>query len=241
MTRVISRHIGTFGGDRRAALLLVLLGVLLTGRVWLAEHPEHDPWAPLDLRDPPGWATEAKLLALRDDVRACRAVLARSGIAHEALAPAGEGACRREDRTRLGDYPLAPDTPAVTCPASIALLMWQRDVLDPAAQASFGSPIARIEHLGAYACRRLYGRDSGPWSEHATANAIDIAGFVLEDGTRISVLRDWEGESAKARFLRSVRDGACDSFATVLSPDYNAAHADHLHLDMSPRWRGVCR
>ena len=55
------------------------------------------------------------------------------------------------------------------------------------------------------------------------------------------MLRDWPGEGDKARFLRTVRDGACDGFATVLSPDYNAAHANHFHLDMSPRWRGVCR
>ena len=238
---MISRRIGRFAGDRRLALLLIAAGLLLTGRVWLAEHPEHDPWAPLDLRDPPGWATETKLIALREDAPACRAVLERSAIAHDVLEPAGEGACRREDRTRLTDYPLSPTTPPVTCPASIALLLWERDVLKPTAHNIFGSEIARIEHLGAYSCRRLYGRDSGAWSEHATANAIDIAGFVLADGTRISVLRDWSGEGEKAQFLRTVRDGACSSFATVLSPDYNAAHADHFHLDMSPRWRGVCR
>ncbi|MEX0342219.1 MAG: extensin family protein [Erythrobacter sp.] len=222
-------------------LLLVFIGLLLAGRVWLAEHPQHDPWAPLDLRDPQGWATGSKLLALRDDVAACRAVLERSEVAYDALAPVGEGECRRDDRTSLGDYPLSPGTPPVTCPAAIALILWQRDVVDPEAERIFGSKISRIEHLGAYSCRRLYGRDEGPWSEHATANAIDIAGFVLEDGTRINVLRDWSGEGAKERFLRRVRDGACDSFATVLSPDYNAAHADHFHLDMSDRWRGVCR
>jgi hypothetical protein len=40
-----------------------------------------------------------------------------------------------------------------------------------------------------------------------------------------------------------VRDGACRLFATVLSPDYNAAHRDHLHLDEAKRgamWR-ACR
>ncbi|MBU2033606.1 MAG: extensin family protein, partial [Alphaproteobacteria bacterium] len=88
---------------------------------------------------------------------------------------------------------------------------------------------------------RLYGRGEGAWSEHATGNAVDIAGFVLADGTRISVLADWDDEGDKGAFLRRVRDGACDSFATVLSPDYNAAHADHFHLDMSPRWSGLCR
>ena len=73
------------------------------------------------------------------------------------------------------------------------------------------------------------------------ANAIDIADIRLSGGTQISVLRDWEADGPKAEFLRRARDGACDSFATVLSPDYNAAHADHFHLDMSARWRGVCR
>lgn len=237
----ISRRIGEFTGDRRAVLVLIAIGLLLTGRTWLAEHPEHNPWAPLDLRDPVGWATETKLFALRDDMAECRGVLDRSEIAHDVLEPTGEGACRREDRIRLNSLPLSPRPPPVTCPASIALLLWERDVLNSSAMEIFGSKIARIEHLGAYSCCRLYGRDTGPWSEHATANAIDIAGFVLENGTRIDVLRDWPGEGEKARFLRVVRDGACESFATVLSPDYNAAHANHFHLDMSRRWRGVCR
>jgi len=66
----------------------------------------------------------------------------------------------------------------------------------------------------------------------------------LSDGRRISVVGDWQGDDAKARFLRQVRDGACDLFATTLSPDYNAAHRDHLHLDQAARgamgWR-ACR
>ena len=237
----ISTRIGRFAGDRRVIGLLLVLAALIGGRAWLAEHPEHDPWAPLDLRDPPGWATMAKLQALRDDVTACRAVLERSDVAFTALDAQGEGNCARPDRTRLDAYPLSPASPPTTCPVGIALVIWRTDTLEPAARDIFASDLQRIEHLGAYSCRRLYGRDSGAWSEHATGNAIDIAAFVLEDGTRISLLGDWEGENDKARFLRRARDGACKAFATTLSPDYNAAHADHFHLDMSPRWRGVCR
>ncbi|UYV14669.1 extensin family protein [Porphyrobacter sp. ULC335] len=229
----------------RAARLAIIALVLLTGAIagwqWLLVHPQHNPWAPLDLRDPPGWATRTKLARLKGDVDECRAVLARSDVAFTALPATGVGDCARTDRTRLGEYPLAPDTPAVTCPVAAALEIWRRDSVAPAARDILGSELARIEHLGAFSCRRMYGGAEGPWSEHATANAIDIAAFVLEDGQRISVLKDWDGTEAEKRFLRTVRDGACGSFATVLSPEYNAAHADHFHLDQDDRWAGVCR
>ncbi len=233
-----NRH---FAAARRAIAALAVMIAGVGGWQWLLAHPQHNPWAPLDLRDPPGWATRAKLGMLRDDVAECRAVLARSEVAFTALPATGEGACARADRTRLGDYPLAPDTPAVTCPVAAALDIWRRNSVIPASRKILGSEVVRIEHLGAYSCRRMYGGADGPWSEHATANAIDIAGFVLKDGRRISVLKDWKESGAKAEFLRAVRSGACDSFATVLSPDYNAAHADHFHLDQDARWSGVCR
>ncbi len=237
----ISRRIGRFTGDRRVIALLLFAALFVAGRAWLAEHPQHDPWAPLDLDDPPGWATPRKLQAMRSDPGQCREVLGRSDIAFTSLEPAGEGACARPDRLRLGDYPLSPPPPPMTCAVAAGLELWQRNTLEPLAQDLFGSTIARVEHLGVYSCRRLYGRSDGPYSEHATGNAIDIAGFVLKDGTRISVLGDWAGDGDKARFLRAARDGACSAFATTLSPDYNAAHADHFHLDMDARWSAVCR
>ena len=77
-------------------------------------------------------------------------------------------------------------------------------------------------------------------SEHAVANAIDIRGFVLDDGRIVSLARHWSSaKGPEAAFLREVNDGACRFFNAVLGPDYNAAHRDHFHLDMG-RWR-VCR
>ena len=76
-------------------------------------------------------------------------------------------------------------------------------------------------------------------STHATADAIDIAGFDLVDGTRIRLRTDWQEDGPKADFLRAVRDGACDLFDLTLSPDYNQLHADHFHLQ-SRGW-GLCR
>lgn len=239
--RRLSTRIGRFRVDRLLIFALVALGLFAGGRAWLAEHPQHDPWAPLDLNDPPGWATQRKLAALRGDPDECRAVLERSGVAFTTLAPAGEGECRRTDRTVLADARLSPVQPSSSCPVAAGLELWLRRSVGPAAEAIFGSPLARVEHYGTFSCRRLYGHSEGRWSEHATANAIDIAAFVLEDGTRISVLGDWQGEGERSTFLHQVRDGACGIFATVLSPDYNEAHRDHLHFDQATRYSAVCR
>jgi hypothetical protein len=138
---------------------------------------------------------------------------------------------------------LAAD-PGFACPLAAALVVREREVVQAAAQRHFGRRVAGIDHFGSYSCRRMYGRDEGAWSEHARANAFDIAAFRLDDGTRIAVVNDWRDPGAKGRFLREVRDGACRLFATILSPGYNAAHRDHLHLDQAARgewgWR-ACR
>lgn len=228
--------------DRAAFALLIVGALLLAAKAWLDDHPQHNPWAPLDLRDPPGWATSRKLAALRDDPAACRAVLERSGVAFTVLPVVGEGECRLSDRTVLADAPLSPSPPATTCAVGAAFELWLHRGVQPAAQDLLGAWVARIEHLGAYNCRRMYGRDTGRWSEHATGNALDVAAFVLEDGRRISVRQDWAEKGKKAAFLRRVRNEACGVFGTVLSPDYNAAHADHFHLDQASRaFGGVCR
>ena len=228
--------------DSTLALLLVAAALLLAGRAWLAENPQHDPTAPLDLRDERGWATQAKLMSLLGDVEACRAVLDRSEVAYTALEPAGEDQCYRGDRTVLDASELSPRQAPVTCPVAVGYELWVEKDLRPLAREILGSDIAGIRQLGTYSCRRMYGANSGPWSEHATGNAIDIAGFTLEDGRTISLLGGWNGDEDERAFLRAARDAACDSFGTVLSPDYNAAHADHFHLDQgrSPGM-GACR
>ena len=238
----ISRNIGRFRLDRAILWALLLLAVFVGARAWLAQHPEHNPWAPLNLNDPPGWATHRKLAALRNDPAECHAVLERSDVAFEALPAVGEGECRREDRMLLTRAPLAPTVPQTTCAVAAGFELWLRQGVQPTAEALFGQRVTRIEHFGAYSCRRVYGREAGSWSEHSTGNALDIAAFVLADGERINVRADWGGNDEKTVFLHRVRDEACKVFGTVLSPDYNAAHSDHFHLDQAVRgFGGFCR
>lgn len=122
----------------------------------------------------------------------------------------------------------------VTCPLADTLAGWARFGVDRAARQILGSPLVRIETMGSYACRNVAGSERR--SAHATANAIDVAAFVLADGRRISVLQDWyAGDPAERRFLTVVQQSACKRFGTVLTPAYNAAHRDHFHLELSNR------
>ena len=67
----------------------------------------------------------------------------------------------------------------MTATVVAALKLWEWHVVQPAAQRLFGQPVVRITHFGSYSCRRMYGRSSGDFSEHATADAIEGAWSLL--------------------------------------------------------------
>jgi hypothetical protein len=221
---------------RFAVLAVGLIAALLAlglSRGWLSVPPEWSPNVPLDLDAPPNLLTRYKLSRLSDDGDLCARVLAQAAMTYRPLPDETTGPqCGLFDAVTIERT--ASEVGAafsLTCRTAVALALWEKHAVAPAAERHFGSPVQRIEHFGSYACRNVYGRPSATRSRHATAEAFDVAGFVLADGRRIRVLGDWNESSPAASFLHDVRDGACRFFDGVLSPDYNAAHRDHLHLD----------
>lgn len=136
---------------------------------------------------------------------------------------------------------LSPAQPLLRCEAALALSIWRRQVVEPAAREILGSDVVQIDQMGAYSCRNVNGAASGRRSAHARGNAFDVGGFRLRDGRRITVLDHWSGDGPEARFLRRIRDEGCQIYGTVLSPDYNAAHRDHLHLEIREETWTMCR
>ncbi len=238
------------------------LGLLACGLFFLLDAfapPQDLPWKPLDLRQPIGWATADKIARLEVDDRASpQQVEARTTACLALLRQAGVQVRRGQDRddggfcvvrgaVRLTGGEITPVSPsglAMRCPLAVRHVLWDRHVLQPAARDVLGVEPARIDSLGTYACRRIYGSQetTARPSQHARANAMDVASVRLADGRTVSVLRDWDGRGAAgadgAVFLRRLRDGGCRLFGNVLTPDYNAAHRDHFHLDGAAR--GVC-
>lgn len=228
----------------RWPLASVLLGAALAvathGHLW--SLPErHNPWAPLRYAEAPNWLTRYKLQRLSTQPQACLALLAETPWRFDPVPDRDNAAgCGLRDAVQVQRTALDIGRPfTLRCTAAAATALWERHVVQPQAQLHFGMPVRRLEHLGSYACRDIAGSRTGRRSEHATANALDVAAFVLQDGRRVRVAGDWDGGGRSAAFLHAVHRGACGLFSGVLGPDYNPAHHDHFHLDQGP-FR-VCR
>ncbi len=126
------------------------------------------------------------------------------------------------------------------CPTALALEEWtQTGVIDLV--GDFRGGVDQFQVAAHYVCRNRYNRPNAKISEHAKGRAIDISGFRMGDGSRMTLLQDWD-DGIKGRFLHQMHDTACGIFGTVLGPDANAAHADHFHFDTAQYRSGsYCR
>lgn len=196
---------------------------------------------------PGGGPAPAAFAALNQDPAKCRAALERMGVRATFLpAKSGPQGCGYPWAVQRVVVPAGHprwlgEVPATSCAIAAAVTQWERDVLQPTARRHLGTPVSAIRHYGSYGCRPRNNQPGAALSEHARANAIDISGFELASGRVVTVRDGWAGKPEERAFLRELRNGACRSFGTVLSPDYDAPHADHLHFDQIARATPFCR
>jgi len=130
------------------------------------------------------------------------------------------GGCSIIDAVKLLDLGRPrPISGAMTCELAANFAAWTRYAVRPAARLYLGSEVVRVDTFGTYACRDVRGTGgtiAGRLSEHASANAVDVAAFVLADGRRITVANNWRDNGPSALFLHVIHDSACKRFRTVL-------------------------
>ena len=166
---------------------------------------------------------------------ACPAVLTGSVIA-ETLPPIDDGVCGVASPLLVSDIALAGRVVALSAPTVMNCRMasqlaeWSARV-DAYAQTVFKSGIETLLVGTGYMCRPRNNAPGSDYSEHGFANALDVTGFALDNGTRLSLPEDW-GVGAEADAMRYAHAAACGLFTTVLGPKANALHTDHLHLDL---------
>src|SRR5690606_15828739 len=85
----------------------------------------------------------------------------------------------------------------VTCAMAVQLANWMRDTVQPAARKHLGEQIVAVRNVASYSCRNRYNAPGKRISEHALANALDIAAFETASGKTVTLLRHWFAKEPK--------------------------------------------
>ncbi len=210
-----------------------------------APEPRPEALAPVETVAPPaaepapapaGGAPEAQKAPGETAAGALCGEAALVGAAVPAVA--GEGACGIAAPVRItaaGGVGLDPP-PTLDCSAARDLVTWLAEGVAPAFAAR-GETVAALTIADAYSCRNRNRAASGKLSEHARGRALDVSAFRLASGATVDVRSGWSSTDW-GPVLHRVHDAACGPFATVLGPEANAFHVDHLHLDSAERRSG---
>jgi len=168
---------------------------------------------------------------------ACPAVLSGQ-VEAEAMPPISDGQCKAQSPLSLtgvmANGRMVPLNAAATVDCGLAgtLPGWVADV-DNYVRAHDDTTIASVIVGTSYMCRNVNNASEGNLSFHAFADAVDVVGFKLDDGRTVTVEQAWTGtEEQGSRIVKFAHDAACGHFTTVLGPEANAQHHDHLHLDL---------
>lgn len=128
------------------------------------------------------------------------------------------------------------------CEMVLALDKLISQIVTPSAELHLGKKLVQVATSTSYQCRTRNSIVGTKISEHGFANAIDIIGFKLDDGTVIPVSPKhdivYKNDLSVAKFQSAIRAGACAYFTTVLGPGSNAAHEEHFHFDLAYRKGG---
>jgi hypothetical protein len=190
---------------------------------------------------------------VRDD-EGCLARLRAAGVEFDipTMPAAAKAACTIEIPVRLKSVTARvqaptevrlPEEPIISCEFAERLTAWLGQLVVPVIAGRMSASLRAVRTGPGYECRNRNGAPTGKLSAHAIGKAIDISAFELSNGKSISIKP--QGDEAMRNAVDSVRTAACGWFTTVLGPGSDAAHADHLHVDLllhgtSDRYR-ICQ
>lgn len=199
-----------------------------------AEAPPPPPPPPLVKEDP-------------EELKACLADLTSLGAKFEPNDPIDDGnGCGIESPIDVTEVLPGVSLGGATmrCKTAVSMAHWLKDTVQPALNIAMpGRRITGLMPGSTYACRLRNSASTGKISEHARGNAFDVAAFKLDNGEKLEMKPRTEDSTMEGAFQRTATAGACLHFTTVLSPGSDAAHQNHLHLDVLERKDGYryCR
>lgn len=126
---------------------------------------------------------------------ACRQILKNIKAVTIRVPPIREGACGTAAPIQIRSItsgPMVRIKPPATlnCQMLRALDRWL-GLAQRTARRELGADIAAMQNVSGYTCRNRYNGANRKISQHAFANALDIASFTLSDGRRVTVKNGW--------------------------------------------------
>ena len=189
---------------QKRIFIMCLFSVVGLG-LWTGNHPKFLTSAYNQIRP----------YLVRSGGQSCFEQMALKNIQFKSLGNVGPGNCMIKDAVRIENFQNTKLSGPITlnCTTSLSLANWLKEI-----------EAREVEHLGSYNCRKIHGTNI--MSEHSFGSAVDIASI-----NGISLRTEWKKNDANGEYLRQAGKVACKHFANALTPDYNAAHHDHFHLD----------
>ncbi|MEE8307254.1 MAG: extensin family protein [Gammaproteobacteria bacterium] len=140
----------------------------------------------------PDWTAQE----IQEAMDQCSMMLADTGVVYRHIEPLREGRCGTPapiELSAIGANPSVAVTPPaqVTCGLATSLSAWSDSILQKAARTHLDDTITGIRNVASYVCRNRYNASDKRISEHARANALDMAAFKTQSGTWITVLDLW--------------------------------------------------
>jgi hypothetical protein len=177
----------------------------------------------------------------------CAARLAKTGIAVERMVPPAkpyDTMCLIADPvvlTSVADSAIKerriqfPDHPTLSCAMAERFARFTSDIVAPLALGITGKELVAVSTGPGYECRARNRQPGAKTSSHGQGNAVDTMSVELVGGRMLSVERPDTPEAI--RFIAAYRAAACGVFSTVLGPGSDAAHGNHIHVDVEQRGR----
>jgi len=225
-------------------LAVAILGVAIYSFHQGLIKSRYSPFFTLDLSDESTFFLGWRITQLKNDPQACikifQSPLVKARAVRNRDMKNGCGWTNAFAVSSIGGASIPNVT--LSCEQTAALAMWVAHAVQPEAKRLFGAKVTSISHVGGYNCRNIksgIGRYIEVKSEHSFANALDVTGFRLSNGKRISVYSGWKKKGKQSEFLRNIHASACKYFRVALGPGANQAHRDHFHLDRG--WLWSCR
>lgn len=235
------------GGDRPGIIATIPLPIRradagnagLVGGKSAAKVLQKDlPVTPVVLPVPPP-LTKWKDAEIASAQQQCKVLLKDVDVTLKPVAPIRKGECGTPAPVRVtaigkhkGKGVKISPAATLNCNYTAMFAKWVKNKLQPLAKKHFNSRVKMIHNMSSYSCRRRYNGTTTKISEHALANALDIGGLTLANGTVVSVLKHWEDSDEKSEFLKEMHQSACQAFVVVLGPEANEAHKNHFHFDV---------